>query len=44
VTIAVAAIDSVRTVDIERAALLTHGLMLGFTVVALIVWRVSEGD
>jgi hypothetical protein len=44
VTFAVAEIDSVRAVDIERAALLTHGLVFGFIAAALIAWRISDHD
>ncbi len=44
VTFAVAEIDSVRAVNIERAALLTHGLVFGFTAAALIAWRISDDD
>jgi hypothetical protein len=44
VTLALAEIDSVRVVSIERAALMTHGLVLGFTAAALIAWRISDRD
>jgi hypothetical protein len=44
VTLAVAEIDSVRFVSVERAALMTHALVLGFAAVALIAWRESSPD
>jgi hypothetical protein len=44
VTFAVAEIDSVRAVDIERAALLIHGMVFGFAAVALIAWRNASDD
>jgi hypothetical protein len=44
VTLALAEIDSVRVVNVERAALMTHGLLLGFTAAALIAWRISDRD
>lgn len=44
VTVALTEIDSVRAVSVERAALMTHGLVLGITAAALIGWRISDRD
>jgi hypothetical protein len=44
VTLALTDIDSVRVVNIERVALMTHGLVLGFTAAALVAWRLSDRD
>jgi hypothetical protein len=43
-TFPLAEIDSARAVNVERAALLTHGLVFGFAASALIAWRVSDRD
>ena len=44
VTLPLAEIDSVRAVSVEKAALLTHGLVFGFAAVVALAWRMSDGD
>jgi len=44
VTLALAEIDSVRVVSVERAALMAHALVLGFTAAALFSWSRSDRD
>jgi hypothetical protein len=44
VAIALAEIDSVRAVSVERSALVAHALVLGFTLGTLIAIRASSDD
>lgn len=44
IPIPLAAIDSVREVSIDRAALGTMGLVAGFAALTLLAWHASAGD
>lgn len=44
VTFPLAAIDSVRKVSVDKAALTTVGILVGLAAAALIVWNASEAD
>jgi hypothetical protein len=44
VSLPLAEIDSVRAVSVERAALATHALVLGFAALVAVAWGASEGD